>query len=172
MMGHAELNRRMIDEALYSNALKDFQKKTSVAHKAVVNLDIKIKKWSRVPEDLSDYVQALRSKTGAMNDASKTFLCGKRVGGNPEKMRTVIAALTELSLDVPEAWNSMLLVESIRDHVRFNQVDDIIAMFKEAAGSTDESSLHLVEAAAEAIKGLALKLPSPLKTRRRESCCA
>ena len=77
-MGHAELNRRMIDEALCSNALKDFQKKTSVAHKAVVNLDIKIKKWSHVPEDLSDYVQALRSKTGAMNDASKTFLCGKK----------------------------------------------------------------------------------------------
>ena len=163
LMGHAELNRRMIDEALYSNALKDFQKKTSVAHKAVVNLDIKIKKWSHVPEDLSDYVQALRSKTGAMNDASKTFLCGKRVGGNPEKMRTVIAALTELSLDVPEAWNGMLLVESIRDHVRFNQVDDMIAMFKEAAGSTDESSLHLVEAAAEAIKGSALKLPSPIE---------
>jgi len=163
LMGHAELNRRMIDEALYSNALKDFQKKTSVAHKAVVNLDIKIKKWTHVPEDLLDYVQALRSKTGAMNDASKTFLCGKRVGGNPEKMRTVIAALTELSLDVPEAWNGMLLVESIRDHVRFNQVDDMIAVFKEAAGSTEESSLHLVETAAEAIKGLALKLPSPIE---------
>jgi len=57
----------------------------------------------------------------------------------------------------------MLLVESIRDHVRFNQVDDMIAMFKEAAGSTDESSLHLVETAAEAIKCLAFKLPSPIE---------
>ena len=104
-----------------------------------------------------------------MNDASKTFLCGKKGGDNPEKMRAVIDALTELPLDVPQAWNGMLLVESIRDHVRFNHVDDMIAMFKEAAGSADESSLlHLVETVAEAIKGLALKLPSPIEGAQDE----
>jgi len=80
----------IIDEALYSNALKDLRNKTSVAREAVVNLNIKIKKWSHAPEDdMSDYVQALRSKAGAMTDASKTFLCGQAVGSSPEKMGTV-----------------------------------------------------------------------------------
>ena len=64
LMGHATMDHRMIDEALYSNALKDFQKKMQTVHKSVVNLDIKVKKWTVIPEDLKDYLFALRKKDG------------------------------------------------------------------------------------------------------------
>ena len=53
-MGHATMDHRMIDEALYSNALKDFQKTMQTVHKSVVKLDIKVKKWTVIPEDLKD----------------------------------------------------------------------------------------------------------------------
>ena len=80
---------------------------------------------------MSDYLQALRNKTAAMVEASKTFVIAATGGGNPEKMKSVIAALTEVSPSVPKAWAGMLLTESIRDHARFNQVDDILALCKE-----------------------------------------
>ena len=46
-------------------------------HKSVVNLDIKVKKWTVIPEDLKDYLLALRKKTAAMTDGSKSFLACK-----------------------------------------------------------------------------------------------
>ena len=132
-MGHATMDHRMIDEALYSNALQDFQKKMQTVHKSVVNLDIKVKKWTVIPEILKDYLLALRKKAAAMNDASKSFLAGKKGGGNPENMESVIKALEEAPVNVPPAWRGMLFSESIRDHVRFNQADEVLAMFKDEA---------------------------------------
>ena len=64
LMGHAAMDHRMNGEALYINALMDIQKKMQTVHKSVVNLDIKVKKWTVIPENLKDYMLDLRKKGG------------------------------------------------------------------------------------------------------------
>ena len=67
-MAHPTMDRCMIDTALYSNALKDVQKKMQTVHKSVVNLDIKVKKWKMVPEVVSEHIGNVRSVTTIMQD--------------------------------------------------------------------------------------------------------
>ena len=85
---------------------------------------------------------------------------------NPAKMRSVITDLEEESVNVPKAWRGMLFSERIRDHVRFNQADEMLVMFKDEAAcitDDDEFRVHAIDTAAEAIKGLARKLPACIK---------
>ena len=81
-------------------------------------------------------------------------------------MRSVITGLEEESVNVPKAWRGMLFSESIREHVRLNQADEMLAMFKHEAAcfaDDDESRVHAIDTAAQAIQGLARKLPSCIK---------
>ena len=86
-----------------------------------------MKKWSLIPECVSELTSKLREQTTVMLDVSRAFLPDKR-GGQPDKMLNLLTEISNLGWSVPLAFQGMYLREQVLDHLRFHQIDDIVAL--------------------------------------------
>ena len=123
-----------------------FRKKVLEAHKALVSLDIKVRKWSTAPREILDILGTARAKTSVYVD-----LCGLFETNKPkmvDKMKAVFCSLISCNCVVFPAIRGAFFRHFVKDYIRFNKVAEVAdacdrkgELFDKVAGDQDVANL-------------------------------
>ena len=158
----------------FVTAMPELKALAFTAQKSAVALDIKVKKWSLIPERVKELTSKLREQTTVMLDVSRAFLPDKR-GGQPDKMLNLLTEISNLGWSVPLAFQGMYLREQVLDHLRFHQIDDIVALcnlqdgFFSGLSDKGVAECAIIELVSQVMQIMHCGLPVPLDDAAKEA---
>jgi len=104
----------------------EYRKKAVAAQKALVTLDIKVKKWTGTPESVLDALAVQRRLSKALVDSLAAFT-GNQKQQNPSKMELARGNLTAEEIPIPMSFNFLFFKEKASELIRFHHIDEYVA---------------------------------------------
>lgn len=146
----------------YASEAAALKKQAVSLQKALVNLDIKVKKWKDTPEAVLKALSSHRGRSKALVDALTAFP-GVPKAQDSEKMEVARAGLKSEHMQIPVAFNVLFFKEKACELIRFRHIDEY-AVHIQVGGAgfiqqdmfadTDGLQDMLVDVSADAVKVL------------------
>ena len=114
---------RGADHAKYVQDFAEVKKIAQSAQKAAVALDIKVKKWREVSEEVQQLLARHRAMTSAYADCFMHFGVTTKKGNDISKMEKTSAACQACGIEMPLAFKSLLFLEKSQDLLRFQEIE-------------------------------------------------
>lgn len=119
---------------VYADAMVKLRQATGDYRKQAVTISTKVKKWTSVPDNVTEYLDQLGTKSSLLADLPIVFFADKKKGYLPDKMEAALAGLKGLDWPVPLAFRVQYFKEEINNLARFSKVNDILAMCSRISG--------------------------------------
>ncbi len=99
------------------------------AHKATVALDIKVRKWTSIPDDVLSLLIDLRTTTVAYRDILAAIFFDANRKASADKVQKALDAMSSAGLAIPAAAHGVHFQLLVEDLARFCNVPDLVAAF-------------------------------------------